>query len=347
MIRYIYLKKNQNLKKKKKMEAVPRTTGIMTELLRRITVPQIASEEGTQRVLLLHQLLCRKLEPQLRQAVSVLQQMEGLEGDRLMMLQRGEHKKADEVLNIINNLMDSVDLIGKERSNSRRIPNHTRGFCAAVSASPAKGKRCLPAVSRNRTPDATPSKLVMTKTGLTTTPPATSAQRSRDINKSKRTGSAMGRKSPSATASAPPVAVSHQILHSPPKTVNSLHMDVNSSRIVPSISPQRPVTPMHQPYSTLSTIATPMSQRTPSVMGMTSPRRDREFILALLRSLQLDEFAHLFGDMSLLSFYRLTLTQLQQLGLPEAAQSTLYNSIDQIKQIADNTLSPARSSHLT
>eukprot|EP01060_Flectonema_neradi_P033143 TRINITY_DN5466_c0_g1_i1.p1 TRINITY_DN5466_c0_g1~~TRINITY_DN5466_c0_g1_i1.p1 ORF type:complete len:317 (+),score=44.37 TRINITY_DN5466_c0_g1_i1:52-1002(+) len=316
------------------MESVPRTTGVMTELLRRITVPQVGSEESTQRVQLMHQVLCRKLEPTLRQAVSVLQQMEGLESDRLAMLQRGDYKKADEILEVINKLLESVETIGKERPGGVRGAQHSRGFCAAVSASPAKGKRCLPSVSRNKTPTTTPSKLVMTRTGLSSTPTATSTQRSRDLNLGRS-----GRKFKSASR---PTSQS-QVLRSPSRSINAIEtMQLETpltTRTTPSLSPQRPVTPMHQ-HQTFNTLSGPAS-------STTSPRRDREFILALLRSLQLEEHAPLFGDMSLLSFYRLTLSQLQQLGLPEAAQATLYNSIDQIKHIADSTLSPARSVQLT
>eukprot|EP01063_Lacrimia_lanifica_P037691 TRINITY_DN7810_c0_g1_i1.p2 TRINITY_DN7810_c0_g1~~TRINITY_DN7810_c0_g1_i1.p2 ORF type:complete len:323 (+),score=105.61 TRINITY_DN7810_c0_g1_i1:111-971(+) len=66
-----------------------------------------------------------------------------------------------------------------------------------------------------------------------------------------------------------------------------------------------------------------------------SPRRDREFITALLRSLQLDEYAACFEGTSLLGFYRLTAEQLEAMGLPPSVVRTLATSIDQIKLIAD------------
>eukprot|EP00754_Rhynchopus_humris_P006479 Rhum_TRINITY_DN13114_c3_g1::Rhum_TRINITY_DN13114_c3_g1_i1::g.57238::m.57238 len=100
---------------------------------------------------------------------------------------------------------------------------------------------------------------------------------------------------------------------------------------------------------TLSPPESPASPASPQAAGSgvpaSSPRRDREFVHALLRSLQLEEYSNLFSHMSLLAFYRLTPEQLGLMGLPEAAQRTLYGSIDQIRQIADSQVvnSPGRA----
>eukprot|EP01064_Diplonema_japonicum_P016999 TRINITY_DN25058_c0_g1_i1.p1 TRINITY_DN25058_c0_g1~~TRINITY_DN25058_c0_g1_i1.p1 ORF type:complete len:326 (+),score=54.20 TRINITY_DN25058_c0_g1_i1:38-979(+) len=306
---------------------VQRTTGLITELLRKIAVPPVATEEGASRIIQMHRLICRKLEPQLRQAVSVLQQMEGLEGDRAMFLSKGENKRANEVTNVIHKLMDSVEheyyqTRDKDKSG---IVNHENGFCSAVSGtSPAK--RCLPTSSRTKTPDYSTPKVVKTRTGLTTTPPASSSRRGRDDRTerdmdtsrdySERSRSKGKRRSTRSSSPTP--------LPTPTKVYVPM-----------PISPMRPMTPVHQ---------ITMAPSTPAPLSEASPRRDREFIVALLRSLQLENYAHLFTDMTLLSFYRLSYEQLTGMGLNASSAKTLYNSIDQIKQIADTQVhSPGRS----
>ena len=331
-------------------DPIPRATMLLTELLRRIAVPPPhLSYEGAGRVAQLHGIVCRKLEPQLRNAVVAIEEMERLEADRAMLLSKGDNRRADEVTQLIQRLMDSTeqDLGSRNKTPISRTVQHGNGFCSAVSTTASPRKRCLPTTSRTKTPErsglSTPNKVVMTRTGLASTPPTSTTRRVESEVRSRGRGRLA--RSPSARGQSPRGGSS--MVGSP--VVGGLP---EYGRSVVSISPTRPQTPLAGLRSERSGsvgVTSPYEREREGESGAASPRRDREFITALLRSLQLQEYAPLFADMSLLSFYRMSVEQLAMMGLPPQAQKTLHTSIDQIKQIADNhsTKSPWNETSLS
>ena len=362
-----------------------RTATLLTELARRLAVPPPhPTPESAARIAQMHRVVAQHLEPQLSNAVGALDELERLESDSAVFAAKGDSRRCREVASVIDRLMHTVEQefvafagvalagggtaasvsAGSAPPKERRPASvqHDRGFCSAVSPRGKAAPRCLP--TRTRTPErptllggtcgnGTPGRVCLTRTGLVSTPPASSCVRTltptsasaTDRSRRRRAG---GGRTPPANAAA--------------RTPSPVRGGVDGGRAAPllfatpaSLSPVRPRGAPSAAALLGSFAATPVSPQAAGTPGggvpASSPRRDREFVHALLRSLQLEEYSNLFSHMSLLAFYRLTPEQLGVMGLPEAAQRTLYGSIDQIRQIADSQVvnspgraAPARSS---
>eukprot|EP01062_Namystynia_karyoxenos_P002830 TRINITY_DN10999_c0_g1_i1.p2 TRINITY_DN10999_c0_g1~~TRINITY_DN10999_c0_g1_i1.p2 ORF type:complete len:568 (+),score=114.03 TRINITY_DN10999_c0_g1_i1:78-1781(+) len=177
-------------------------------------------------------------------------------------------------------------------------PLHTEGFCAAVSGKPRAPKRCLPTQPRGNRGDyrTTPQAVPQaTRTGLSVTLPKSLCREGRSAS--------------------PPSGSGRRRSQSLPRT----ELDEQGPR-----------------GRTLSACRSPSPRAVqrpgaPAAVGS----RDQEFILSLLRSLELDHHAAAFARMDLLSFYGLSAADLAALGLPPAAVSALHAAVSHIRRIAD------------
>ncbi|KAJ9456544.1 hypothetical protein DIPPA_22767 [Diplonema papillatum] len=341
---------------------VQSTVSEMTDLLRILAVPPVASNDASTRVASVRRYLCRQLEPLVCHALTTLRLVEELEADRAVFVATGDGKRAQDLMRRIFDVLDHEEREASRprgssprRTRSGRV-EHGTGFCSAVSSkSPKGGKRCLPTPSRGRSADApsTPVKMVHTKTGLTSTPPARKDPPPSSVRSRSKTRHPDG-STPTKPVSTPhsnpstPLAIgrSHPPSSTPPRSAHT-----HASRLHPgvSVSPPRPTTPIRSLEGPLDLVSgfsrmnPPSSPTTlprtiyPSASSRTtSPRRDREFVVALLRSLHLEQYAERFANMSLLSFYQLTPRELSSFGMSPRAQATLSLSIDQIKHMAES-----------